>query len=133
VKYPNQIIGNIGLFYTCYRLSALGWNAMPTSRNARGIDVICFNMDGSRMLSLQVKALSKKDPVPLGNSLDSILGDYWIIVNDVATGTPKCYVMLPDEVRRLAVRHEKNGQVSYWLNLHAYAVAEFEEKWSRIV
>ena len=34
-----QITGNIGLYYTCYQLSRLGWNVMPTSRNARGIDI----------------------------------------------------------------------------------------------
>jgi hypothetical protein len=31
-----QIIGNAGLYYWCYRLSLLGWNVMPTARNARG-------------------------------------------------------------------------------------------------
>jgi len=67
--YPNQIVGNIGHFYACYRLSALGWNAMPTSRNARGIDVMCFSMDGSRMLTFQIKTLSKKNPVPPGAEL----------------------------------------------------------------
>ena len=40
VSKNNQMVGNIGLFYTCYRLSRLGWNAMPTSRNARGVDII---------------------------------------------------------------------------------------------
>jgi len=40
-----QITGNIGLYYTCYRLSRLGWNVMPTSRNARGIDIIAYSTD----------------------------------------------------------------------------------------
>lgn len=35
-----QTVGNIGLFYVCYRLSRLGWNVMPTSRNARGVDIV---------------------------------------------------------------------------------------------
>jgi hypothetical protein len=62
-KKPPPIVGNIGLFYACYKLSMLGWNVMPTSRNARGIDVICFSMDGTRTLSIQIKSLSKKNPV----------------------------------------------------------------------
>ena len=37
IKHEPQIIGNIGMFYACYRLSCLGWNVMPTSRNARGV------------------------------------------------------------------------------------------------
>ncbi len=30
----NQVVGNVGLFYVCYKLSRLGWNVMPTARNA---------------------------------------------------------------------------------------------------
>lgn len=37
-KARHQIVGNAGLFYSAYRLSRLGWNVMPTSRNARGIE-----------------------------------------------------------------------------------------------
>ena len=33
----NQLVGNVGLYYICYELSRLGWNVLPTSRNARGI------------------------------------------------------------------------------------------------
>ena len=29
-----QLTGNVGLYYCCYRLSLLGWNVMPTARNA---------------------------------------------------------------------------------------------------
>ncbi|RMD68170.1 MAG: hypothetical protein D6819_10020 [Gammaproteobacteria bacterium] len=131
-KRPVQIIGNIGLFYTCYRLSELGWNAMPTSRNARGIDIILFSMDGKKMFTIQVKSLSRKSPVPLGNSLDKIAGDFWVIVNEIASATPKCFILLPHEVRDLAHRGEKNGRISYWLQPKQYAVEAFEEKWGRI-
>ncbi len=27
MKYPAQIVGNIGLFHVCYKLSLLGWNS----------------------------------------------------------------------------------------------------------
>lgn len=46
MKLPTGIVGNTGLYYACYRLSALGWNVMPTARNTRGIDVVCFSVDG---------------------------------------------------------------------------------------
>jgi hypothetical protein len=38
-RLSSQTVGNIGLFYVCYQLSRRGWNVMPTSRNARGMDV----------------------------------------------------------------------------------------------
>ena len=28
------------MYYACYHLSKLGWNVMPTARNAKGIDII---------------------------------------------------------------------------------------------
>ena len=36
----NQLVGNVGLYHICYELSRLGWNVLPTSRNAGGIDLI---------------------------------------------------------------------------------------------
>ena len=61
MKLDAQIVGNAGLYYASYRLSLLGWNAMPTSRNARGIDVIAYTGDGTRYIGLQVKTLSKRN------------------------------------------------------------------------
>ena len=110
MKRPSQIVGNIGLYYVCFKLSELGWNVMPTSRNARGIDVICFSMDGTRMLTIQVKSLSKRNPVPLGEGLDKIMGNFWVIVNSLDTGKPLTYILLPHEVRAMAHRDKKEGR-----------------------
>lgn len=126
-----QIVGNTGLYYICYKLSLLGWNVMPTSRNARGVDIIAYNQDCSRFIGVQAKALSKRAPVPLGKSLDGVMGDYWIIVNNVST-EPKAFVMLPSEVRESAHRGEKDGRISYWLQPAAYEKPDFTEAWSRI-
>ncbi|NLX99275.1 MAG: hypothetical protein GXY83_24320 [Rhodopirellula sp.] len=79
-KVPPSIVGNAGLFYVCHKLSTLGWNAMPTSRNARGVDVMCFSLDGKKKLLLQVKSLSKRNPLMLGADLGRLMGDFWIIV-----------------------------------------------------
>ena len=72
-----QLTGNVGLYYCCYRLSLMGWNVMPTARNARGVDIIAYSRDASRFVGVQVKALSKRNPVPLGTSLDKVMGDCW--------------------------------------------------------
>jgi len=37
-----QVVGNAGMYFAAYRLSQMGWNVMPTSRNARGIDFLCL-------------------------------------------------------------------------------------------
>lgn len=131
MKLEPQVTGNIGLYYACYKLSCLGWNVMPTSRNARGIDIIAYNKEGTKYIGIQVKTLSKRNPVPLGNSLDKVMGDYWIIVNDVVR-EPNAFILLPNEVKKLAHRGEKEGRVSYWLQPNAYDIELFKEAWHRI-
>ena len=130
-KLDPQITGNVGLYYCCYKLSLLGWNVMPTARNARGVDVVAYSRDASRFVGVQVKALSKRYPVPLGLSLDKVMGDFWVIVNKVAS-TPSAFVLLPTEVRALAHRGEKDGRVSYWLQPSDYDQEQFQDAWNRI-
>lgn len=96
------------MYYVCYQLSRRGWNVMPTARNARGIDIIAYNKKGTDFIGVQVKALSKRNPVPLGTSLEKIMGDYWVIVNNVAK-EPNVFVLLPGEVKSLAHRGEGPG------------------------
>ncbi len=104
---------------------------MPTARNARGVDIIAYSRDASRFVGLQVKTLSKRNPVPLGTSLDKVMGDFWIIVNKVAK-EPSAYIMLPSEVIERAHRGEKEGRVSYWLQPADYEQEMFTEAWERI-
>lgn len=126
-----QVVGNVGLYFVCYQLSLRGWNVMPTARNARGVDIVAYNHDCSRLITIQVKTLSQRAPVPLGTSLDRVMGDYWIIVNQVVK-EPTAFVMMPDEVRRLAHRGEKEGRVSFWLQPGTYDVADYRSAWNRI-
>lgn len=131
MKLNHQVIGNVGLYYCCYRLSLLGWNVMPTARNARGVDIIAYNIDASRFLSIQVKTLSKRNPVPLGNSVEKVIGDFWIIVSNVVKH-PLAFILKPVEVLENAHRSEKDGRVSYWIETNSYEREEFRDKWERI-
>ncbi len=131
MKRNPQVTGNVGLYYTCYRMSRMGWNVMPTARNARGIDIVAYDRNASRFLGIQVKALSKRDPVPLGGDPGKIMGDYWVIVREVYA-EPEAFILLPEEVRALAHRGEKDGRVSYWLQPAAYDREEFREAWGRM-
>ncbi|MCF7792006.1 MAG: hypothetical protein K9L78_05635 [Victivallales bacterium] len=131
MKRDTQITGNIGMYYICYKLSKLGWNVMPTARNAKGVDIIAYNRNCSKFISIQVKTLSKRNPVPLGSSLEKVMGDYWIIVNDVVN-TPNVFILLPDEIKEKAHRGEKKGKVSYWLQPKSYETEQFKDAWNRI-
>jgi hypothetical protein len=63
-KISRQVIGNTGLYYVCYELSKRGWNVLPTSRNARGVDIVIYSQKARRKLTIQVKSLRKRNPAP---------------------------------------------------------------------
>lgn len=127
-----QTVGNIGLFYVCYRLSRMGWNVMPTTRNAKGIDILIYSQDASQTKTIQVKSLSKSNPVPMGNKLDHLFADFVIVCRNVVQESPECFVLTPSEVRELVHKGEKNGTISFWLQPRGYARDEFRNKWERI-
>src|SRR4051812_18697050 len=130
-----QTVGNIGLYYACYQLSRRGWNVMPTSRNARGIDIVVYSDDGKDKLAFQVKALSKRNAVGLGKALDHLTADFFIVVRYVQRRPPEqpeCFILTPEEVRRLCHPSGKDGNISYWLEAQQYEAPEFHESWERI-
>lgn len=99
-RMVKQVVGNAGMYYAAYQLSLRGWNVMPTARNARGIDLLAYDATGTEFRGFQVKALSKRAPVPLGQSVENLMGDWWIIVTALsAPGNPNCFVMSPDQVQ----------------------------------
>jgi hypothetical protein len=127
----NQLTGNVGLYFVCYRLSQCGWNAIPTSRNARGIDVVAYNAAGDCKL-LQVKTVSRRNAVSLGTSLENITGDFWIIVALGHGDGPICFVMLPTEVKQRATTDEGGKQASWLAHKDFFLGDEFRERWDRI-
>jgi hypothetical protein len=127
-----QVVGNIGMYYAAYRLSQRGWNVMPTARNARGVDLLAYDANAHIYKGIQVKALSKRIPVPLGKTIDKFIGDWWIIVTNAGSVTPVCFIMKPEEVKELAHRGEKDERVSYWLQPKQYDKDQFREAWDRI-
>jgi len=127
-KGRNQIVGNAGLYYICYVLSRRGWNALITSRNARGIDIIIYNQRGKEMHTIQVKGLSGRNPVNFGSTLDSLIAEYVFIVRAVKIqpdirsplNEPEVFIMNSKKVESLITKREKNGKISNWLEVKDY-------------
>lgn len=105
---------------------------MPTARNAKGIDILIYSQDATRTHTIQVKALSQRNPVPLSGNLDGLFGDFFIVCRNIRSGTPECFVLTPAEVCGLAHKGDKNGKISYWLQPKQYEAPQFHEKWDRI-
>jgi len=133
IRADKQTVGNVGMYYVCYRLSLFGWNAMPTSRNARGIDVLIYSQDGSVTHTIQVKTLSGFLPVPLGKSLSSTTAAHWpVVCAGVALGEPQCSILSSVEVAENAVIRRKARKTSCWLQTQIYQSPEFVNRWDRI-
>jgi hypothetical protein len=60
------------------------------------------------------------------------MGDFWVVVCNAASTSPLAFVLLPDEVRELVHRGEKDGRVSFWLQPKGYDCDKFREAWHRI-
>ena len=129
MRRNNQLTGNIGLFYVSYVLSKRGWNCLPTTRNAKGPDLVIYSQDAKRSFTVQVKALTKKSPVPFG-SKPTLISDFVFIVVNVLSEKPDLFIMSSKEVKRRLHRGEKEGKVSYWLQPKQYE--DFKDKWKII-
>lgn len=127
-----QTTGNIGLFYVCFRLSRMGWNVLPTSRNAWGPDILIYSQDAKHKFSIQVKSLAKRDPAGFGKNLEKLVEDFVIVCKDVAKpdGNPVCFILNAEEAKNLAYRDKRGGQ--HWLQPPAYDSDNFRERWDKI-
>ena len=124
----NQIVGNIGMYYACFRLSQRKWNVMPTARNAKGVDIIAYSPDGKKYIGIQVKTLSKRNPIPVGD-IDKVIGDFWLVVTNATETIPPVYIFTPSEIKGLAQRHGK----SWWIHPNRYEKNDlYYEKWDKI-
>src|SRR3954453_21200839 len=93
IKPDRQIVRNIGLFYACYRLSHLGWNVTLTAGLLKGVDVTAYKGDPSCSISARVRSLSRVLAVPLGPTLDGMVANYWIVLNNVASEKPSAFIL----------------------------------------
>lgn len=128
MRRNNQITGNVGMYYACYQLSRLGLNVLPTSRNAKGADIVAYSSDQTRFLTFQVKSMSKRSNIALGKSLDSIASDWWIVITN-AYDTPSAYILTPAELKQTVKLY--NGH--YWAQVSQFHSKITHNAWERIV
>lgn len=129
-KRSSQLTGNVGLYLVCYELSRRGWNVMPTSRNARGVDIVGYSQDGRRTITVQVKALTKRSPVPMGSGPKSLIADFFIVARGVWSDAATVFIARPTELVHLIHIGQKDGKHSYWLQPKDYE--GFEGRWELI-
>ena len=124
-----QVTGNVGLFFTCYKLSRMGWNVLPTSRNARGIDIIAYGKHGEKFLTIQTKGYTKKSAIGPFKAITDVIADFYIVACDVYC-SPRTYILSKNEVELLLTPPDKKGYL--WVQFKDYGKLDFLEKWDKI-
>lgn len=131
IEASRQLVGNVGLYFVAWELSKRGWNVLPTSRNARGVDIVAYSQDGSKTATIQVKALSKRNPVPLGEKVENLIAQYFVVCRRVMEKEPECFVLTREEILRVTRASEKaDGKNMIWMEPKAYEV--FLEDWPKL-
>ena len=130
----SQVVGNVGLYRVCAELSSLGFNVMPTARNAKGVDIVGYDEHG-KAFTVQVKTLTKRNAVPLSGGLNHLIADYFIVV--VLEGKWQAvYVWTRDEMRnaQISVFIGKDGKKQYWFESKVWTKdVAASDAWSKIV
>ena len=80
--------------------------------------------------TIQVKSLSKRDPVPLGSSLDHLVAEFLVVCRRVFDDKPEVFVVRTSELTDITHRGEKEGRLSYWLEPKGYE--PFRDAWDKI-
>lgn len=129
-QFDSAMTGNAGLNYVSWQLSRRGWHVMPTIRNARGSDLIVTDGDEDVFFGVQSKALSKRQAVPLGTSLEVLRSDWWVITVRANSDSPTCFILTCEEVRSGATQDKNGGR--YWLEPRDYDHDQYRDSWERI-
>ena len=123
-----QVTGNVGLFFICYKLSRRGWNVLPTSRNARGIDVLAYGKHGEKFLTVQAKGYTRKAAIGPFKDKTDVIADFYIVAWNVYR-SPLIYILSKDEVISLLT---PNNDGKYWVEYRDYGKPNFLEKWDKV-
>ena len=102
---------------------------MPTSRNARGVDIVIYDQKGLKSHTIQVKSLSKRNPAPSGSSLHSLIAGYVFIVNNIFN-EPNLYIIDTPTAKSLIHEGSKDGKKSCWFQPNDYE--QFKDNWAVI-
>lgn len=127
IKPPRQLVGNIGLYYVCYELSKRGWNVLPTSRNARGVDIVIYSKDAIRTHTIQIKSLSKIDPVPLGSNIENLIAEYLITCIKVLDDKPEVFLSKISDIKSRIYNGRRGNKISYLLEPKDYE--DLKDNW----
>ncbi|MGB5019402.1 hypothetical protein, partial [Sphingorhabdus sp.] len=93
-------------------------------------DMLVTDAGAIARFSVQSRALSKRQAVPLGKSIENLRSEWWVVTINANSEQPICFVMSREEVEANASQ-DKNGG-AYWLEPRDYDRDEYRNAWDRM-
>lgn len=83
MKLSKQLSGVAGEYYVAAELSRRGYLAAITLRNSEGVDILVSNLEGNKLVSIQVKTTQNKLKWILTKKIENEISEnkYFVFVN----------------------------------------------------
>ncbi|KJD33295.1 hypothetical protein PK35_05405 [Tamlana nanhaiensis] len=101
LKLNKQLSGIAGEYYVAAELSRRGYLAAITLRNSDGVDILVSNLDGDKLISIQVKSTQNKRKWILSKKTETEYSEkkYFVFVNIPADiNMPPEYIIVHSKV-----------------------------------
>ena len=112
-KRKKPDIHKAGIFYTCYSLTQLGYEAIDTT----DADAHVMAKKDGKNLRLNVNAKTSDNASPF-NNLD-LKFDYLVILTHILE-EPNVYILSKDQVHNLLEKTGPDSKGTYWLSIDDY-------------
>jgi hypothetical protein len=126
-----QLIGMRGVYLVAAELSGRGFIASPTSRSARGADILCTDAECKRAFSVQVKTKSTQTSYwLLSRDYKRFVSDshIYVFVNIKEGGVPAEFFIVPSAVVAKEAYAEPFGK-DIWHSFTVERAKPFQDKW----
>lgn len=117
------LIGQYGVYHVASILCWMGYNAVPTSRNTKAVDLIVHNPRNDKAVGIQVKTMRqqhKKDPSKdfyavmnvIPAEMDKVKNKFsnpfvFVYIPMGEKPNPRCFIVPKEEVFKLCEEHWK--------------------------
>jgi hypothetical protein len=127
-----QLTGMRGVYLVAAELSRIGFIASPTSRSARGADILATDQKCKHAYSIQVKTNTTTFSFWLLNKEAKELkspSHFYAFVNLRTNGEIEYYIV-PSSVVADKTKVEKSRKGSIWYSFSLQNAKEYKDKWS---
>ena len=124
-----NMTGSMGLYHVCLKLSELAWHVQVKKTNANSPNKGWCWRHKQKRISFETHGVGGKSPIQLYKRPRSIRSDFVIMVTELDSAAPVCYLLSNSEAKMAG---QTNSDGTQFLNPKAYAKEEFREQWEKL-